>query len=228
MQKLARSSRLAKWRRGVARSAVILALGAGAVVIGAFPGILHAVVPEPDPVPRRWELELKPGPLRLMTIDAQDGAGPKSYFYFTYKVTNTTSEDVLFAPIFEMASSEGDMARSGQGVSGEVTREVLKALDNPLLQDQISILGTLAVGEANAREGVVIWPASGAMMDNLTIYAAGFSGETRTLDVIDPQTKAIKHVLLRKTRVMKFTLPGEIGAQGSRPFDLSDDRWVLR
>lgn len=227
-----KANRMGMWRRGVVRGTALLALAGAAVAVGSLTSVLHAVVPEPDPVPRRWELELKPGPLRVMTIESSPSSGgggeAKRYFYLTYKVTNSTNEDVLFAPIFELVSSEGDLVRSGQDVSAEVTKTIVEKLGNPLLMDQVSILGTLAHGEANAREGVVIWPANHKLLDDATVYASGFSGETRTLEVIDPQTKDVKRVLLRKTRVLRYRMPGEITTQGSSPFDLVEDRWVLR
>ena len=51
-------------------------------------------------------------------------------------------------------------------------------LGNTLIQDQITILGTILQGEENAKEGLVVWPCENFRPGEVTIYAAGFSGET--------------------------------------------------
>ncbi|MFN9969056.1 MAG: hypothetical protein ACK58T_04080, partial [Phycisphaerae bacterium] len=69
-------------------------------------------------------------------------------------------------------------SRSGRDVPQAVTRKVMEEVDNPLAQDQISILGTLLQGEENGREGVVIFSAPDMSARELTVFATGFSGET--------------------------------------------------
>ena len=64
--------------------------------------------------------------------------------------------------------------------------EVLEMLDNQFLQDQIGILGMLLQGPDNARDGLVIWPCNNIAVDEISIYAAGFSGETRAVEVKTP------------------------------------------
>lgn len=185
-----------------------------------------AAPPEPDPVPRRWQLDFVPGPLRLAQIDV---AGmPRLYFYMTYKVTNGTAEDLLFAPSFELGNDQGGLNRSGRDIPAAVTQKLLDSLGNPLLQDQIGILGVLLQGEANAKEGLIAWPAESLAADQITVYAAGFSGENRSIEVKDPETGAIKKVLLRKTLMMRFKMPGSLQGQGSKPLEMIEKRWILR
>src|ERR1041384_7762631 len=69
--------------------------------------------PEPSPVPKRWELDIQPGPLRTAVVNTE--SGPRSYFFLTYKVTNNGTADLLFAPAFELATDEtGEPLRSGR------------------------------------------------------------------------------------------------------------------
>lgn len=213
--------------RSMGRALVLgAAVACGVGALSHVPASL-ATVPEPEPVPRRWELDFKPGPMRVMTVEVE-GQVPRAYLYMTYRVANNSSEDVLFAPIFELSTSDGQILRSGRDVPAEVTKTILHKLDNSLMMDQITILGTLQQGEANAREGVVVWPLPCVAMDTGNVYVAGLSGETKVVDAIDPKTKEPKRVTLRKTRMLRYKFPGEMLSQGSDPFPAVEDRWILR
>jgi hypothetical protein len=207
--------------------ALAIALAAGVLGVAGVHSTSLATVPEPEPVARRWELDFKPGAFRVAVVEVE-GQPAKAYLYLTYRVANNSKEDVLFAPVLELATAEGALVRSGLEVSPEVTKAVAAKLDNPLLMDQISILGTLQQGEANAREGLVIWTLPKADIDKVNIYVSGLSGETQTVEVIDPKTKAIKRVSLRKTRMLTYRMPGDVLKQGNEPFERVEDRWIMR
>jgi len=180
--------------------------------------------PQPDAIPRRWEFDLRPGPLRITTVQIE-GAEPRAYFYMTYYVENNSGEDRFLAPRFELATEEGDIIRSGGAqVPREVSRTIISQFRTELLEDEISMLGPLLQGPENAREGVVIWPADNLQVDEVTIYASGFSGETRQF--ARPDTGEI--VILRKTRMLRHQTPGNIDPNSDRPFRRSVDRWIMR
>lgn len=202
-------------------SRIMVSLAALACLLAA------AFAPEPDPVPRRWEFDIKVGPLRLTTADVP-GVGRQPFFYLTYKVVNTTGQDVLLAPSFDLATGDGDLIRAGRDVPTEVTRQVLELLDNPLIQDQIAILGMLLQGEENAKEGVVIWPVPRNQLDGASVYANGFSGETKNVQVPDPASGELKKVALRKTMMVRYATPGELNGRGSAPFEVTEQRWIMR
>jgi hypothetical protein len=184
------------------------------------------LAPEPDPVPKRWQLALEAGPLRVASVQVP-GQGVRSYYFLTYKVTNTTEQDVLFTPIFELGTDNGEILRSGRDVPSVVTADILARLNNPLIQDQIGIVGLLAQGEANAKEGVVIWPVTDHHVTEISIYAAGFSGETRTVEITNARGEKDK-IILRKTLMLRYQPPGEIRDWGSRPIELVEKQWIMR
>lgn len=183
--------------------------------------------PEPDPIPRRWQLSLEMGPLRVITIETPGGE-PRAYFYLTYTVTNASGSDILLAPMFELVGGDAKVRRSGRDVPADVTRTILERLDNPFLQDQISIIGLLLQGAENAKEGLVVWPADDLKPGSLTVYAAGFSGEMRTIEVPDAATGQPTSITLRKTLMVRYDVPGEIDRRGDRPLDVLEKRWILR
>lgn len=182
--------------------------------------------PEPDPVPRRWQVDLQPGALRMASVDIGDG--PKLYYYLTYKVVNTSGGDVLFAPLFEMGTDNGRVLRAGREVPAQVTEELLSRLENPFLEDQISILGLLLQGEENAKEGLVVWPVADMGTDEVAVYGAGFSGETKVITSVDAATGEPKPYTLRKQLMLRYPTPGDLDGKGSDPLEPGEKRWILR
>lgn len=197
-----------------------------AVLLGAL-GLAAGLAPEPDPIPRRWQLAIEPGPLRVASVEVA-GVGTRAYYFMTYKVTNTSDTDLLFTPTFDMLTDDGDLLRSGRDVSLDVTKEIVARVNNPFVQDQISIVGSLLQGEANAKEGVVIWPITSTKSSELAVFAGGFSGETRPVETVNPANRSKLKVLLRKTLMLRFQGPGELRDMDGRTIPAIERTWVMR
>jgi hypothetical protein len=165
-----------------------------------------------------WQVDFRPGALRLFV----DGTTGEKYWYFTYKVVNRTGVDRLWAPRFEFFSDRGEIKVSGKQVPTKVTDSLLEMLGNPLLQDQNRILGDLLIGEENAKEGLVVWPAGDADITELTIFVTGASGKVRK--VPDAKTRELKAE--RWTLRFNYLVPGDAVARGSEavePAEAADD-----
>ena len=189
-----------------------------------LPSIAPAA-PEPNPVATRWEFTFDNGPMRLVWIGEGDEARP--YFYLTYKVTNFWGADLLFAPDVQLVSDTGVIQRSGRDVSGAVTERILEMLDNPFMESQIDIVSTVLEGPEHAREGVVIWPALDLDVDEISVYFGGLSGEFESY-IVGRETDNPRRYTLRKTRMLRYSTPGDISNRGSRPLELAEERWVMR
>lgn len=198
-----------------------------ATCLAATAAPLIAMAPEPDPIPRRWQLDFEAGSLRTAVVEV-DGVGPQTYFYMTYKVTNASGGDLLLAPAMELATDEGEVLRAGRDVPASVTREILSRLENPFLQDQTSIVGVILQGTENAREGLAIWPATDLDLSEVTVFAAGFSGETAPVEFKDPTTGEPSRVLLRKSLMLRFQTMGELTPGSATPLTLAESVWVMR
>ncbi len=200
--------------RGLAR--FLLAMALALCAAGSL-----ALAPEPDPIPRRWQFDVEFSPLRVATVDTKDG--PRAYFYLTYRVVNKTGEDRLLAPNLELAIDHREPVRAGRDVPADVAKTLLTRLNDPLILDQISAIGLLKQGPEHAREALVAWPAESLRPDSVTLYAAGFSGETATVKSADGKPQ-----LLRKTRMLRYALPGELTSLNDRPITPLESRWVMR
>ncbi len=195
----------------------------GLVLVGV---VLSGAAPEPDPVPNRWQLDLDVGPLRVANVMSDDGLQP--YFFLTYTVTNHAGEDLLFAPSWELATDNGEILPAGRDVPREVTLALLDRFDNPLLEDQLNILGRLLQGRENAREGLVVWPARDLRVDEVNVYAAGFSGEFKMYEV-EQDDGSMRRYVLRKTFNLRYAVGGELAPVRSEELTLGErPRWIMR
>lgn len=203
------------------------ALAGLALVAGVASELLWApeaiAAPEPDAIPTKWQLDVEPGPLRLASVDVP-GEGIKFFYYLTFKVTNNTGADQLLAPKFEIATDEGEILRSDRGVAPAVTETLLARLRNPYLEDQIAIQGRILEGQENAREGLIVWPCNDLSPDEVTVYAEGFSGESKS--VVAPDSGRV-HVL-RKTLMLRHSVPGNLNPKSDAPIERVETRWVMR
>lgn len=211
--------------RGVMGAAATL-FGCLVLVVSGL--MMAAVAPEPDAVPSRWQLDFRPGELRVATLET--AAGPRMYYYLPYTVINNSGQDLLFAPSFDLATDDGELMRSGRGVPIDVTRRIIEGLDNPFVQDQIAIIGQILQGRENAKDGVVIWPVGELDATEVTVYGAGFSGETDTVIIPDPNNPGGegKKVVLRKTMMIRYRIPGTLEGQRSAPLQEIERRWIMR
>ncbi|XVJ60549.1 MAG: hypothetical protein HEQ23_14590 [Tepidisphaera sp.] len=203
-----------------------LALGVAGLSL-SIPQASARFAPEPDPIPRRWQLDLKPGPLRLARVANRDGT-TQTYVYMTYRATNKTGEDVLFAPSFELADGEGNVLRSGRGVPLDVASKIQSDLNNPFLEDQISVLGMMLQGDENAKDGIVVWPLANLTASELTVYAAGFSGEVAQVEIKDPKSGALVKEPMYKTFMARYKTGGDMSNRGSEPFEPYETTWIMR
>ena len=203
---------------------VLLAALVGALACISMTSQRADAAPEPAPIPTRWELTLEPGPLRVMTVETPEGSKP--FYYFTYKVTNYSGEDRLFTPTFEMFTDDGTLVPSGRGVPHDVTEYILRRLRNPLLLDEIQMQDNLLQGRENAREGLVVWPVRNLSVDEIKIFANGFSGETKTVFRADTG----EAITLRKTMMLVHSVAGEVNTGTSRPIPRLENasRWIMR
>lgn len=212
-------TRRSMWARMGALVAMVMLGTSGAMLAAA------ARPPEPDPIPRRWQLDIETGPVRVITLKDREG-NSKGYLYMTYTVINNGKQDLPFAPSFEASfGGEGAPIRSGKGVPLEITRQIKESTQNPDIQDQLQMIGQqLLRGRENSKVGLVVWPLVDANATDLSIYWSGFSGETVVVEKPDTKEK----VTLRKTLMTRYIVPGTLIGQRSTPLTESERRWIMR
>lgn len=173
-----------------------------------------------EPAAGQWQLEFKLGELRLFK-DPESGV---AYWYLTYKVVNRTGQDRWWGPKFEMLDDGGRLLRSGRSVPVIISKRVEALLGNRLVEDQYQILGEIHQGEANAKEGVVVWPAEPATATELHVFVRGISSEMKA--VTDPKSGETQN--LHKSLKCDFRVAGDPKARGAEPVPCELQQWIMR
>ncbi len=190
-------------------------------------GPLVIAAPEPDPVPTKWQLDVEVGDLRIAQVETEIGV--QRYFFLTYEITNHWGTDLLFFPDLQLKTDEATLQRSGRDVPAAVQDEIMRRMSNPLLEDQISIVGQILQGPENARTGLAIWPANDLDVDQVTVFFAGLSGENKSYYVADPENPdARQRINLRKTLMLAYDTPGELGYEDNEALELTEQLWIMR
>lgn len=180
----------------------------------------NAVVPKVKPATAN-DLDFRPGVLRLVT-DSESGA---RFWVFTYTIANKTGKTQRFSPRFELLMGDGTILEAGRDVPVDAGRRVHRAVGSDQSLDQFQIMGEILDGEANAREGIVIWPAKGDSKE-ITLFVSGMSSAFDR--VKDPATG--KDSIIRRSWSRHFAVPGvadpRVAAEAA--FDPIKDAWLMR
>ena len=182
--------------------------------------ILGGAFPTPSAFPTRWQLRFEPGEMRLHVDDRTGDA----YWWMPYKVSNYTGTEQYWAPRFVLYTDQGEILDAGQGVPIQVERELLAMLRDDLVERQTSVIGKIFVGEPNALEAIVVWPADSLNVTEMSLFVSGISGETTT--VTDPISGEEK--VMQKTFQRDYLVPGDPLARGTEPAKIERDTWVMR
>jgi hypothetical protein len=204
--------------------APVLGVSTAGAQDSAAPGQAPAAAPAPIARPRPAtpdDLELRPGTLTLVTDDA---TGDR-FLVFTYTVANKTPRTQRFTPRFELLMGDGTLLEGGKGVDVDAGVRIRRAAAGPRALDQFQVMGDVAVGEQNAKEGVVIFPAKGDMKD-MTLFV---SGTSIAIDRV-PDPKSGKETIVRRTWVRHYGINGAADPRRSTEaaFDSTKDEWVMR
>jgi hypothetical protein len=211
----------------------ILALFALATVSQAAPDF-----PQPSPYPTSWELKFVHGMPKRIVVDTPNSTTPLAYWYVTYTVTNNGDKEQVFLPQFEMLTNEGKIVRSDVNIPKRVFDAVKSAEHNKLLEPITSITGEIRLGEAEARDGVAIWPEPLARMGHFSIFVSGLSGEAVTLKLVDGKYQIVDQaddmknlkdlVILRKTLQLNFHIRGDEVYPGEDEVNQVKEEWIMR
>ena len=166
------------------------------------------------------DLELRPGLMQLVT-DEQSGG---RYWVFTYSVANRTGKTQRFSPRFDLLMGDGTILEAGRGVPVDVARRLRGACASAQALDQFQVMGDVLDGEANAKDGFVVWPAKGDAKQ-FTLFVAGSSAAFDRVEAADG-TKSI----VRRTWCRDYSVPGapDPRTAAEARFDPIRDRWIMR
>jgi hypothetical protein len=168
------------------------------------------------------DLDFRPGLLQLVTDQPSGGR----FLVFTYVIANKTGKTQRFLPRFDLLFGDGAVRQAGSGVMPEVSRRLQRACASAQSMDQFQIMGDLADGESNARDGFVVWEIpAGTDLKDVTLFVTGTSAAfDRDVDASGKAT------ITRRTWVRDYRFRGttDPAVSAAGEFDPIDDRWIMR
>lgn len=175
--------------------------------------------PEPSVSSRAWRFDFAHETPKPIFVNQ------RWYWYMTYKVTNHSGTERIFVPDITVVTDAGDTIIAGKDVPVGVYTAIKDATGNRLLESPILVVGRLLQGEDNARESVAIWPANTSKdIDQYKVFVAGISGEL----AVTQNAKTNEDVVLRRTLMLTFDLPGTNVPIQKQPVVPHGKEWVMR
>lgn len=201
---------------------------AAVVILAAFSVTAPALAgkhPEPSIYPIKWQLDFKHGlPKRVVVNDV-------AYWYLTYTVTNDTGQEQIWAPKFDMMTSDGTIVHSDRDIPAEVFDHIFSIEKNRFLQSSNKVSGILHQGPDQAKDGVAIWKEPMPRMGNFKLFVGNLSGEYVILTDDDGKTTKDpdgQPVIVRKTLELDYVVYGdEFYPQRHEVHELGQ-KWVMR
>lgn len=179
--------------------------------------------PKPSILPRSWELDFSYEKPRLAWVRLPGETKTTPFWYMTYKIVNNTGAEQNWVPRIDIFTSLGQLMPSGSNVPPVVIRAIQAEQENELLRSPIEVVGAIRQGEDQAIESIIVWPAGQDDVDRVQVFVGGLSGETQGV-----QDKDGKTILLRKTRMLDFEMPGTPANIVVKPVKSIGDEWIMR
>lgn len=181
--------------------------------------------PEPSVSSRAWRFDFSYDTPKPIHVKQSNGTS-RWYWYMTYKVTNNSGTERIFVPDITVVTDTGETITAGKDVPVGVYTAIKDSTGNRLLESPILVVGRLLQGEDNSRESVAIWPANenGKDVDQFKIFVAGISGEL----AVTQNPKTSEDVVLRRTLMLTFDLPGTNVPLQKQPVVPKGKEWVMR
>lgn len=179
--------------------------------------------PEPEIVPSAYQLDFTYNAPQAIAIRSPKG-NIQWYWYLTYTITNNTGDDHLYIPDVTVSYDDGVIVTAGADIPSSVFKAIEKKQRDPLLLSPLQVVGELLQGKDFAKTSVAIWPHFGSQVKEMRIFIAGLSGETTKIKVKDKK----EPVLLRKTRMLIYEVPGTNTHPQEQAIKRKSDKWIMR
>ncbi|MDA0802516.1 MAG: hypothetical protein O2819_01995 [Planctomycetota bacterium] len=167
-----------------------------------------------------WTMDFKPGELRVF-IDVATG---DAYWYLTYVVENHTGRERMWAPTVDLFDGKGKILPSGREIPIEIHDAIKAKFKDGGVQDQFEVLGTIAIGRENGKEGLCIWKAAELDSTDLTVFVRGLSNDFKKERVSQDE----EPVTLRRTLRLDYKVGSDERAGGGITARATDSEWVYR
>lgn len=189
----------------------------------AFVPSAKAELPVPSVYPTTWQLKFEYGKPKRILVNVPGKSTAQAYWYLPFSVTNTTDQERMYFPVFEIVTQDGTITRSDKGIPTAVVNEIRKQQGNRFLQPLVQTAGELRLGEDETKYSAAIWPETVTRMGKFSILVGGLSGETTKVKDATGQD-----VRLRKTLQLNFLVRGDEVYPGEDEVNENPSQWIMR
>ncbi|MBN1786896.1 MAG: hypothetical protein JW806_00710 [Sedimentisphaerales bacterium] len=190
--------------------------------------------PQPSIVPRtnQWTLNVVFDQPQQITVKVPGQSKAQRFWYIIVTLTNNSDIDVPFYPTCEMMTDTfqilGAYHDSENAVFNKIKRRHKKKY--PLLESIWHTDSRILQGQDNTKDLVIIWPDFEARAKNISLFLAGMSNETVSVEHPidkDENGEPLK-LYLRKTLELQYSIGGDEKLRSSAKLAYKGKRWVMR
>jgi len=161
-----------------------------------------------------WTLRLEHKGLMSVLVDSSEG--PVSYYYVSYKVTNTSGQELILRPYGKIVTETGQSLFSAP--APKAAYEICKRHNRAML-DMTEMAGE-TIPDGESRWGVIIFTGLDDKADHLDVLLYGFSNEYKYADE-DNRTG-----FLRKVYQLKVERPGDADNRHLDKLNVVQEGWT--
>ena len=213
----------------------ILLMFTGTVASAAIePVNSSAPLPAAFPPADVWQLDVDiHGNPSQIEVTLPGDEKPTRFWYLVYTITNNSDIDVEYYPTIELMTDTFKLYEAGTVPSKPVFEKVKKLYREsvPLLEPELDVAGTILQGEDNARDCVAILDDFDPNATSVKVFITGLSNESTVLETTgttENNEKNLKKVLLRKTLMLEYKIPGDKFNQDQKVMIFDRRQWIMR
>lgn len=179
--------------------------------------------PTPSVYPTTWQLKFEYGTPKRIVVNVPGKSTPQAYWYLPFSVTNTTNQERMYFPVFELVTENGTIIRSEYTIPGAVVDQIRKQEGNRFMQSLLAASGELRLGEDETKYSAAVWPEPMPRMGHFSILVSGLSGE-----VAKVKNAKGEDVLLHKTLQLNYIIRGDEVYPGEDQVNENPSEWIMR
>ena len=179
-----------------------------------------------------WTLEVVFDQPRHIVVKSPGDKQAARYWYIVLSLRNNSGRDAEFYSAGDLMTDTFKVVAAGKKVRKPVFDAIkLKHQGKyPFLEWVGLTSNKMLQGADNARDIVIIWPDFDAKAKNITLFVAGLSNETTSIDhptETDKDGQPLK-VYLRKTLALDYSIGGDETLRAGAGLVYKGKRWVMR
>jgi len=195
---------------------------------------LAPAAPQPSIVPGQsdWTLNTVFTQPQQITLRIPGYRAPQRFWYIILTLTNTSDMDAPFYPKCDLMTDTFKVIPAWRDTKNMVFDKIKKRHKKkfPFLESLESAEPRILQGTDQTRDMVIIWPDFDPKARNISLFLAGLSNETVSIDhptATDEDGNALK-IYLRKTLELKYAIGGDAKLRKRASLVFKAKRWVMR